>query len=79
MAFCSLFSNLYTAGKTITPAGTGKTYPGSRAADVLAWSGEFDVPMRFDVDKLAAQVADRNATDGLLHMWDGIKIVEIRL
>jgi uncharacterized protein (TIGR02217 family) len=67
-----------TAGKTITPAGTGKLYLGGRASDALNWAGEFDIPMRFDADALAATIADRGA-DGLLHTWQSIKIVEVRL
>jgi uncharacterized protein (TIGR02217 family) len=43
---------------------------------VLTWAGEFDVPMRFDVDKLEGRIVARNAA-GLLHEWSQIPIVEV--
>lgn len=43
-----------------------------------AWTGEFDVPARYDVDQLKAHIVDRN-TDGVLLAWDSIPIVEIRV
>jgi uncharacterized protein (TIGR02217 family) len=46
------------------------------AADVT-WSGQFDVPMRFNVDRLAGRIVARNLTDGLLHEWAEIPIVEL--
>lgn len=49
-----------------------------RTAVNLAWSGEFDVPVRFDVDKLSASVVNRNQTTGLLLSWDAIPLVEVR-
>jgi uncharacterized protein (TIGR02217 family) len=47
------------------------------AAD-LAWSGEFDVPVRFDVDKLQGQVLSKNPSDGFLVSWDSIPLVELK-
>jgi uncharacterized protein (TIGR02217 family) len=49
------------------------------AAANVTWSGEFDVPMRFDSDTLQASVVGRNLQSGLLHRWDAIRIVELRL
>jgi len=48
-----------------------------RTAANLTWSGEFDVPMRFDSDELRARIASRNPSAGLIHEWDAINIVEI--
>jgi len=65
-----------TAGKTITPgAGVGRRYP--RVTDALAWSGEFDVPARFDTDRMVA-VNDSRTSAGLRIRWEAIPIVEIR-
>ncbi len=45
-------------------------------ADVT-WSGEFDVPVRFDTDQMEAKHLGRNPSLGQLHEWAGIGIVEI--
>lgn len=44
----------------------------------LTWSGEFDVPVRFDVDKLQGQIVSKNPTDGFLISWDSIPLVELK-
>jgi uncharacterized protein (TIGR02217 family) len=49
-----------------------------RTAANLTWSGTFDVPVRFDVDRLEARHVGRNPTGGMLHEWSGIPIVELR-
>lgn len=68
---CTLATN--TSGKAITVASAAvAVYP--QPADALVWSGEFDVPARFDTDKMELQVV---APD--LYQWMGIGIVEIRL
>ena len=53
------------------------TAAGKDAAD-LNWSGEFDVPVRFDVDKLVGTVVNKNSDLGLLTSWDSIPLVEVR-
>lgn len=64
--------NVNTAGKTITPAsGTAYTYPGSRASDALTWSGEFDVPVRFDTDIL------RGSFNTGLWTWQQLALIEV--
>lgn len=50
-----------------------------RTAANLTWSGEFDLPMRFDTDSLRARVEARTVSKGLLHTWEAIPIVELRL
>lgn len=47
-------------------------------ASNLNWSGEFDVPVRFDVDKLQATVVSKNPSDGFLIAWEAIPLVETR-
>lgn len=62
-----------TAGKTITlGSGLGSKFP--QASDTLAWSGEFDVPVRFDVDQMRVSIDDYNA-----YTWGQITIVEVRV
>ncbi len=50
----------------------------SRTAANLTWAGEFDVPMRFDTDRLSERLVGRNLSKGLIHEWDSIPIVELR-
>jgi uncharacterized protein (TIGR02217 family) len=52
------------------------TIASAPAAANVTWSGEFDVPMRFDTDRLQARIEDVNTSKGLLHVWDSIPIVE---
>jgi uncharacterized protein (TIGR02217 family) len=70
--------NVNTTGKTITAgSGVGALYP--QPADTLAWSGQFDVPARFDTDEMKKQVMDRNGPNGdLLVDWGSIPIIEVR-
>lgn len=66
-----------TAGKTITASGIGSKFP--QPSDTLAWSGQFDVPVRFDTDEMKMQVIDRNGAGGdLLVDWGSIQLIEIR-
>lgn len=51
----------------------------TRTAANLTWSGEFDVPMRFDTDALRGRIEAKNPSKGLLHVWESIPIVELRL
>jgi uncharacterized protein (TIGR02217 family) len=43
-----------------------------------SWTGEFDVPCRFDIDKLDGEILDKDA-GGFLHGLDSVPIVEIRV
>lgn len=49
-----------------------------RTAANLTWSGTFDVPVRYDIDELRAQVVNRNLSSGLLLVWESIPLVEVR-
>ena len=44
----------------------------------VTWSGEFDVPVRFDTDMLQWRVVDRGS-DGLLYQIEQLPLVEIRI
>jgi len=62
-----------TAGATITlGAGIGRDFP--QVADALTWSGQFDVPVRFDIDQMAVSIESFQ-----LYSWGQIPLVEIRV
>lgn len=46
-----------------------------KTAANLTWVGEFDVPMRYDTDRLDGEVIGHDAT-GLIYRWDSIPVVE---
>jgi uncharacterized protein (TIGR02217 family) len=65
-------------GATTIDAATGQfTVTGHAGGDVYTWSGEFDVPVRFEVDQERAVIVDRNPAT-LLIEWQGIELVEVR-
>lgn len=51
------------------------------ANGAFAWSGEFDVPVRFDTDKLQWSIIDRrgDSNAGLMYTSEDLKLIEIRL
>lgn len=49
-----------------------------KTASNLTWSGTFDVPVRFDVDKLVGQVVSKNQDLGFLVVWDSIPLIEVK-
>ena len=61
-----------TVGKTIT-VGSGKGYKYPQPNETLEWAGEFDVPARFDTDKMDINIISANVQG-----WQAIPIVEIR-
>ncbi len=69
-------SGIVTAATVDTVTGI-VTIGSAPSASAVTWSGEFDVPMRFDTDRLQARIQARNRTDGLLHAWESIPIVEV--
>lgn len=60
-----------TAYTAKTTGGTLGLYP--QAEDALTWSGEFDIPARFDVDQLKAEYIGPDVLG-----WQEIPIVEVR-
>ena len=54
------------------------TIASAPAASAVTWSGQFDVPCRFDTDDLRASIIARNGA-GLVTEWSAIPIVEIKV
>ncbi|WP_454737589.1 DUF2460 domain-containing protein [Cupriavidus necator] len=66
-----------TTGNTGS-GGAAKLYP--QGTDVLTWSGQFDVPVRFDIDEMKKQIVERSGSNGeLLVDWGSVPIIEIRV
>lgn len=67
--------NLTTNTQSLTASGgTARLYP--QPSQALAWSGEFDVPVRFETDEARIAIAARGAA-GPLYSWQ-TDLVEIR-
>ena len=43
-----------------------------------SWHGEFDVPVRFDTDKMDAEVLDKHSSGELIIGWNQVTLVEVR-
>lgn len=65
-----------TAGKTIT-VGAGVAYEYPQADETLTWEGQFDVPVRFDTDRLRRRVLQRQENGSYLVQCDEIPLIEI--
>jgi uncharacterized protein (TIGR02217 family) len=70
-------------GSPVTPTldtTTGLATFGSAPAvgHALTWTGQFDVPVRFDVDALKTEIVDKQSGGDLLIRWPTIPIIEIR-
>jgi uncharacterized protein (TIGR02217 family) len=66
-----------TAGKTITVgSGLGRKYP--QASEALTWSGEFDVPVRFDADEIRASMLE-SGPGNRMYAVSGLNLVEIKV
>lgn len=63
---------------TYTSGGTASKYP--QPADVLSWTGEFDVPVRFDTDAIRTTFKAMSTDQSeALHYLASLEIVELRL
>jgi uncharacterized protein (TIGR02217 family) len=67
-----------TTDYTINTATGIVTTVADRTAANLTWAGEFDVPVRYDTDKLEAQIISRNEHDGFIYSWSSIPVVELK-
>lgn len=69
-----------TISVTVDGATGGITWSGHVGGDTYTWSGEFDVPVRFDTDELrATAVGPRHFDDDRpLLSWSSVPLVEIR-
>lgn len=48
--------------------------------DVMTWTGEFDVPCRFDTDQMrGGPTGSMDGGGGELYSWDSIQVAEIRV
>lgn len=65
-----------TAGLTAT-GGTALFYP--QPSEALAAAGEFDVPVRFDSDRLVRRVLGRSTNNAILVECDSIPVIEVRV
>jgi uncharacterized protein (TIGR02217 family) len=72
----TLTSAANTSGLTAS-ASTGNTYMYPQATDTLTWAGEFDVPCRFDTDRMIGTIVSRSGGQ-LVIDWESIPIIEIR-
>ncbi len=66
-----------TSGYTLD-ASTGILTFTDVPAGAVTWSGEFDVPVRFDTDTLQWRVIDRGS-DSLLYQVEQLPLVEVRI
>ncbi|MCI0355277.1 MAG: DUF2460 domain-containing protein, partial [Acidobacteria bacterium] len=61
-----------------TSGGTAAKY--AQPADALTWSGEFDVPVRFDADQLRIRFEALRTSDAeALHYLFSLPVAELRL
>lgn len=44
-----------------------------------SWTGEFDVPVRFNTDVMRAIIVAKNTSTGLITGWQNIELIEVRL
>lgn len=65
-----------TSGLAWTSGGSCYAYP--QADDALTWAGEFDVPVRFDVDQFQASIISRGHGN-TIYSLDSLPLVELRL
>lgn len=68
-----------TTGFTIDTTTGIVTFDADVSGDTLAWSGEFDVPVRFDTDTLPAVIRTRTSDTELLMDWPSIPLIEVRV
>lgn len=66
-----------TSGFTLDTA-TGVITFSSAPSGTVTWSGQFDVPVRFDTDTLQWRVIDKSL-DSLMYQADKLPLVEVRL
>ena len=58
--------------------GSASVYLYPQPGDALTWAGEFDVPCRFNVDRMQAEVMNKSGNE-LIIGWASIPIIEIRV
>lgn len=73
----NIASNVYTlsvntTGLAYTSGGSGAKYP--QPTDALTWAGEFDVPVRFDIDTMQVSYDTYQSLS-----WQSVPLVELRV
>lgn len=63
-----------SAGHWTLDTTTGQVTLTTPDTAVYAWSGQFDVPVRFDTDEMKLAVKDQD-----YYAWEGVPVVELRL
>lgn len=77
------------AGFTVTVSGSPAAFSLDSATGILTivaapsasnvrWSGEFDVPVRYDTDELQASITNKHPTGHFWISWDSIPLIETR-
>lgn len=61
---------------TYTSGGTAKKFP--QPSDVLTASFEYDIPVRFDIDKMQGKIVGKTPGGEFIYDWNAIPIVEVR-
>lgn len=59
-------------------ASTGNASMFPQATDALTWAGEFDVPARFDVDRMVGVISNKSGGQFVID-WESIPVIEIRV
>lgn len=76
---CAFFDNGSPVSPTVDYT-TGLVTFGSPpvTAHALTWTGQFDVPMRFDIDEMKYRIVNRQGNGELLVDWLSIPLIEDR-
>jgi uncharacterized protein (TIGR02217 family) len=78
---CAFFDNASSVTPSAVDYTTGLVTFSSApvVGHVLTWTGQFDVPVRFDIDQMKYVIVSRQGAGGeLLISWPAIPIIELR-
>jgi len=77
---CAFFDNASPVSPTVNyTTGLVTFSPAPVTGHTLTWTGQYDVPVRFDIDGYKLELVDRQgATGDILVRWPTIPIIEIR-
>lgn len=66
-----------TGYSAYTSGGVAEKYP--QPGTALAWSGEFDVPVRFDADELRAEFLAHDGGSEAIYRLESLPVVELKI
>lgn len=69
----------FTGGGSYTLDATTGIVTRNSGSNPTGWSGEFDVPCRFDIDQMQHEIVSRSPQGEVLIAWRSIPLVEIRV